>query len=69
MTPPPGVEHGALRGGHELDRGADLVHVALHGRAIGLVLVVRRAGIEAALELDVLRQVHDHRARAPFAAT
>jgi thiamine pyrophosphate-dependent acetolactate synthase large subunit-like protein len=46
---------------------SDLVGIALHRRVVGLVAVLRRAGVDAARELDVLRQVDDDRAGAPMA--
>jgi hypothetical protein len=57
------VEDRALCLGHEFDGRPDPVHVALDGRAVGLVLVVEGARVGAALELNVLRQIDHHGSR------
>ncbi len=58
-----GVEQRTLGVLHQLDRGLDAVEVALELGLIALVLEILRPGIDALGELDVLRDVDDHRAR------
>lgn len=61
------VEDRPLRLGDQFDRLLDGAVVALHLRTVALRLLVLGVGIGAVGELDVLRQVHHHRARAAAA--
>ncbi len=61
-----GVEHRPLRRSHQLDRGVDLVGVALELRLITLVLEFVRPRVKAGRELHVLGDV-DHDRSGPAA--
>ena len=58
-----GVEQRPLGLRHQLDRLLDLVRVALELGLVAVVLEILRPGIDALGELDVLRDVDDHRPR------
>ena len=60
-----GIEDRPLGRGHQRNRLLDLLGIAFETGPIGLVLDVLRAGIGAARELHILRNVDDHRTWAP----